>query len=251
MRRRWPSPAYTARTDTLPPGAAAVLVPALAATIAVLIALSRPRFRGVLDAMPLTALVLAQSFRFPVEIVLAMLAEARLIPQIMTYHGTNFDILTGLTAPLAAGAALLGWRRSVLAWNILGLALVINVAGTAMLSFSGPTNVIKVTPPADFVVTFPLVWLPAFLVPVALLLHGLAIIKVRRLGGSPHWRLRAAAGHRRRRRRGARCGMSGEPARAQDRADAGAGDGAGEADGRGGDVDLPGVAAASRASSVA
>jgi hypothetical protein len=172
----------TTRTDTLPPGPAAVLVLALAATIAVLIALSRPRFRGVLDAMPLAALVLAQSFRFPVEIVLAMLAEARLIPQIMTYHGTNFDILTGLTAPLAAGAALLGWRRTVLAWNILGLALVINVAGTAMLSFSGPTNVIKVTPPADFAMTFPLVWLPAFLVPVAMVLHGLAIMKVRRGG---------------------------------------------------------------------
>ena len=55
-------------------------------------------------------------------------------------------------------------------------------SGTAMLSFSGPTNVLNVTPPADFAMTFPLVWLPAFLVPVALLLHGLAIIKVLRRG---------------------------------------------------------------------
>jgi hypothetical protein len=29
--------------------------------------------------------------------------------------------------------------------------------------------------------TFPMVWLPAFLVPVAMLLHGLAIMKLRRM----------------------------------------------------------------------
>lgn len=158
-----------------------MLGPALVATIAVLVVLAGPRFRSVPDAMPLAALMFAQSFRFPVEIVLAMLADAGLMPRIMTYHGTNFDILTGLTAPLAAWAAVRGWWRTVLAWNIAGLALVINVAGTAILSFSAATNVIKVTPPPDFAMTFPMVWLPAFLVPVAMLLHGLAILKVRRL----------------------------------------------------------------------
>ena len=171
----------TTRVDTLPPGGFLVLGPALAAIAIVLVVLGRTRFRRVLDAMPLTALLLAQAFRVPVEIVLAMLAEAGLMPRIMTYHGTNFDILTGITAPLAAWAAARGWSRTVLAWNIAGLALVLNVVGTSILAFSGPTNLLKVTPPADYAMTFPMVWLPAFLVPVAMLLHGLAIMKLRRM----------------------------------------------------------------------
>jgi hypothetical protein len=171
----------TARTDTLPPGAMAVLAPALAAIAIVLVALARPSFRHVLDRMPLQALLWAQIFRLPVEFVLAMLAEAGVLPRLMTYHGTNFDILTALSAPLAAGAASKGWWRVVTAWNLLGLALVINVAVTSVLTFSGPLNVIRVTPPADFAMTFPMVWLPGFLVPVALLLHGLALMKVGRL----------------------------------------------------------------------
>jgi hypothetical protein len=74
----------TTRVDTLPPGGFLVLGPALAAIAIVLVVLGRTRFRRVLDAMPLTALLLAQAFRVPVEIVLAMLAEAGLMPRIMT-----------------------------------------------------------------------------------------------------------------------------------------------------------------------
>ena len=170
----------TLRTDTRPPGGFLVLAPALVAIAVLLFALARSRHRYTLDRMPLAALLWAQAFRFPVEIVLAMLADAGLMPSLLTYHGTNFDILTALTAPLAAAAALRGWRRTAIAWNLIGLALVINVAGTAILAFSGPTNLIKVDPPADFAMTFPMVWLPAFLVPLAILLHGLALIKLTR-----------------------------------------------------------------------
>ena len=119
---RWPG-GVTTRVDTLPPGGFLVLAPALAAIVIVLVALGRQRFRGVLDAMLLPALLLAQAFRVPVEIVPAMLAEAGLMPRIMTYHGTNFDILTGITADrrLGRGAPACG-SRTVLAWNIAGLA---------------------------------------------------------------------------------------------------------------------------------
>ncbi len=170
----------TLRVDTLPPGGFLALGPAFATVAVVLVALSRPRFRHVLDAMPMTALLLAQFFRVPVEIVLAILSDAALLPRLLSYHGTNFDILTGLTAPLAAWAAHRRLDRAVVAWNLLGIALVVNVVGTSILTFSGPTNVIKVSPPADFAMTFPMVWLPAFLVPLAVLLHGIALLKLRR-----------------------------------------------------------------------
>ena len=170
----------TLRTDLRPPGGFLTLGPALLVVGIVLFTLTRARLRTTLYRMPLEALLWAQAFRFPVEIVLAMLADAGLLPRLMTFHGSNFDILTALTAPLAAGAARRGWWRAVIAWNLVGLALVINVVGTAILAFSGPLNVIKVVPPADFAMTFPMVWLPGFLVPVAILLHGLALLKAHR-----------------------------------------------------------------------
>lgn len=170
----------TQRVDTLPPGGFAALGPAVVVVALVLLVLSRPQFQGVLDAMPMTFVLLAQVFRVPVEIVLALLSEAGLLPRLLSYHGTNFDILTGLTAPLAAWAAHRRFDRMVLVWNLLGTALVLNVVGTSILTFSGPTNVIKVSPPADFAMTFPMVWLPAFLVPLAILLHGISLLKLRR-----------------------------------------------------------------------
>ena len=173
---------FTARVDILPPGAASVLVPALLVLIAVLIAMSRPRYRPLLERMPLPALLLAQTFRVPVEIVLAWLVDAGKLPPLVSYHGTNFDILTGLTAPLAAWAARRGAYRAVLVWNLLGLALVLNVAITAILASPEPLRVINVEPSSIFMMSFPMVWLPAFLVPVAILLHGLAIVRVQGRG---------------------------------------------------------------------
>ena len=168
------------RVDILPPGAAAVLGPGVAGLLLLFFVLRSARRAPVLAAMPISALHWGQTFRLPVEIVLAMLADARLLPYLMTYHGTNFDILTGITAPFAALAAVRGWRRTALVWNWLGLALVLNIALTSIVSFSGPTNLTGVSPPADFAMTFPMVWLPAFLVPAAILLHLLAIVRLSR-----------------------------------------------------------------------
>lgn len=169
----------TQRTDTLPPGGLAALGPALLAVGGLLYMLSRPQFSSMLDAIPLTPLVAAQVFRVPVEVMLAILYGAGLLPELLTWHGSNFDIFTGLTAPLVAAVAYRQNFRLVKVWNLLGLLLVANVSLSAILSFSGPTNLINAMPPSDFVMSFPAVWLPAFLVPVAILLHGIVVLKLR------------------------------------------------------------------------
>jgi hypothetical protein len=68
----------------------------------------------------------------------------------------------------------------VLVWNLLGLALVLNVAITGILASPVPLRVIDVEPSSIFMMSFPMVWLPGFVVPVAILLHGLAIMRVAR-----------------------------------------------------------------------
>ena len=58
-----------------------------------------------------------------------------IMPIQMSYSGRNFDIVTGATAIVVATLAKkgLGGRR-LAAWNVLGLALLVNVISVAIAS---------------------------------------------------------------------------------------------------------------------
>lgn len=128
--------------------------------------------RRLAAGTPLWVLVAVQSFRLPLEVAMHRMAERGIMPDIMTYTGRNFDILTGLTAiPVAISIKTgIAGRRLALAWNLLGLGLLINVVTVAILAtprfqYFGPHQVnVWVTYP-------PFVWLPAVLVLGALLGH--------------------------------------------------------------------------------
>src|SRR3954462_5959114 len=105
----------------------------------VILAFSRFGTRLV-AAIPLAGLVGYQVFRVPLEWALHRLYSEGVIPVQMTYAGRNFDIVTGV---LAAALALWIWagHRSawlVTAWNIIGLALLINIVTVAILSSPVP-----------------------------------------------------------------------------------------------------------------
>ena len=90
----------------------------------------------------------------------------------MTYTGRNFDIVTGTTAILVAWAVAggRGGRKLVGAWNVMGLALLINVVTIAILS----TPVFRYFGDEHlnvFVTDTPFVWLPAVMVLAALSGH--------------------------------------------------------------------------------
>jgi hypothetical protein len=123
-----------------------------------------------------------QVFRLPVEWVLASLASAGVAPPQITWHGWNFDVLTGLSAPVVAWLAASSriGRRWILAWNVAGLVLLANVVTIAILSTPTPLRVFANEPANTFVTVWPWVWLPAFLVPAALFGHLLAFRKLRR-----------------------------------------------------------------------
>jgi hypothetical protein len=139
-----------------------------------------------LAQIPQSWLILAQVFRVFVEIIFFFLVKASLFPQIMTFEGRNFDILIGLSAPVLghfvdrADKAGTGarFRKLIFAWNILGLLLVSNALMTAMLSAPTPIQRIFVQPSTALVGHFPYVWLPAFVVPLAYLLHMLSLRKL-------------------------------------------------------------------------
>lgn len=119
---------------------------------------------------PLAWLVGFQVFRVGVELCLALLFQAGVIPVQMTFEGRNWDILVGLSALPVAWLAVRG-RLSpgwVLAWSVAGLALLLNIIVISALSMPTPLRAFPDGPANTVVATAPYVWLPAFLVPAAL-----------------------------------------------------------------------------------
>lgn len=134
-----------------------------------------------IDRLPLKTLTVLHIIRIPVEIVLFWLYQDKYIPQIMTFEGTNFDILSGVTAPIIC---LIAFRnRSVnrpllMVWNILALMLLANIVVTAVLAFPSPMQQIAFDQPNRAVMYFPLVWLPSVVVPIVLFSHLASIWKL-------------------------------------------------------------------------
>jgi hypothetical protein len=139
---------------------------AIALAVAGLVMLRTPAGRSFVSHAPRTTVVALQTFRVAVELVLWGLFLADDLPRRMTFEGRNLDVLVGLTALPLAFLAWGGARRRA------GLAIVWHVAGLLLLA-----NIVSMAIRAQPAVisTIPFIWLPAFLVPVALLGHAVGL----------------------------------------------------------------------------
>lgn len=170
---------WMAGFDARPPHFFVMMAPTALATLALAASPFGERLAG---RTPWPWLIGFQVFRLPLEIVLAQLATAGIAPPQMTWHGWNFDVLTGLSAPFVAwllGQNKLG-PRGIALWSLAGLALLANVVTIAILSAPTPLRVFTNEPANTFVASWPWVWLPTCLVPAALFGHLLAFRKLRR-----------------------------------------------------------------------
>jgi hypothetical protein len=128
--------------------------------------------RQIATYVPLWALVGIQAFRLPLELAMHALADRGIMPLQMSYTGLNFDIVTGATAVIVSGllAAGRGSRWLVIGWNLLGLALLINIVTVAILST--PRFAYFGQDQLNVFVTYPpFVWLPAVMVLAAFAGH--------------------------------------------------------------------------------
>jgi hypothetical protein len=99
----------------------------------------------------------------------------------LTFAGANVDIYIGLSAPLIAWLSTRGrWGlKLACVWNILGLLALLNVVTRAVLTAPGPLNLIHTEVPDRMIGTFPFLLIPGFFVPLAVVLHVLAIRSMR------------------------------------------------------------------------
>ena len=112
-------------------------------------------------------LVVAQTFRILVEVLIHESSTIGLAPRQMTWQGYDFDIVTGITALVLAPFARSAPMSLVVAWNCLGLTLLLWVVGIAAVSFPTPFQLLR--PDSTWLTLFPYVWLPSVLVTAALL----------------------------------------------------------------------------------
>ena len=145
--------------------------------ITTLILLFTTDMKTLLGYLSLKALTQLQVFRGFVEVLLWLLFVQNLLPEQMTFEGRNWDILSGLTAFLAA-RFLLTSKWWMIIWNLLGLGLLINIVTIAILSMPTPIRVFNNEPANTIVTQFPFVFLPTFLVPLAYLLHFMSLRKL-------------------------------------------------------------------------
>jgi hypothetical protein len=163
-----------ARWDATPPRVALLPITVLATMI--LLAMTRT-FGSLVEAAPPAWPIALQAFRLPVELLLwGLFVEGR-IPERMTFGGRNLDVLVGLTAPLLAWAVSRGrvGRLVVAAWNVAGLGFLANIVIIAIRSAPGPLNAGWGGVPNTAIAEVPFVWLPAFLVPLAVFGHVVAL----------------------------------------------------------------------------
>jgi hypothetical protein len=169
---------YTVTTGG-PPRLALLLAPPL---VFILLLFIVPGGRQFVDGLDVRLLTLLHLVRIPVELTLYWLYLHKAVPQAMTFEGRNFDVFSGLTAPLVWYFGFVKPRlskRVLIGWNVVCVILLANIAVTAVLSGSPFWQRFGFEQRNIALFYFPFVWLPCFIVPVVLLAH---LAAIRQLG---------------------------------------------------------------------
>lgn len=137
--------------------------------------------RRVIETVPQQWIVGIQLYRTLGVVFLILYAMGRL-PSAFALPAGAGDVLVGLLAPIVATAQTRQWRNAnglLRAWNILGLADLAVALTTGFLTSPSPLQRLAFDAPNVLIGRYPLVMVPVFLVPLAILLHLASLQKLR------------------------------------------------------------------------
>tara|TARA_R110002051_G_scaffold255120_2_gene314194 strand:+ start:23446 stop:24126 length:681 start_codon:yes stop_codon:yes gene_type:complete len=165
------------QTQSLPPRFLLVLVPVLGSII---YGLTEKQRNKIIPKRQLKVSTFLHTIRFPVEIILYYLFTYKMLPELMTFEGRNFDILAGISAPLIGVLWLKGVlsRNTLIIWNVLCLFLILFVYINGILSSELPIQIFGFEQPTRAINYFPFIVLPATVVPIVIYTHITDIIKL-------------------------------------------------------------------------
>jgi hypothetical protein len=161
--------------NTVPPRFLLMVLPPMALLI---VLFNTKKGKAFIDSLSLKYLYILHIVRIPVEFVLLWLSLEKMVPQLMTFEGRNFDIISGITAPLVY---YFGYHKKVLSnklmliWNFLCIGLLLNIVIHAVLSAPFAFQQFAFEQPNIAVLYFPFNWLPSIVVPLVLFSHLAAI----------------------------------------------------------------------------
>lgn len=170
---------YNTNTHTLPPKI--LLAGVLPTFLTILLLFVTAKGRQFIYSLPLKNLTWLNIVRIPVEIILFWLFLHKAIPELMTFEGRNFDIVAGITAPFMA---YFGFTKAklnrplLLTWNLICLALLLNIVVHGILSAPTPMQQFAFDQPNIAILYFPFSWLPTFIVPIVFLGHLISIAQL-------------------------------------------------------------------------
>jgi hypothetical protein len=146
-------------TNTIPPRFALLVLPPL---LFIITLFATSKGRQFIDGLDVGKLTILHIVRIPVELVLLWLCMYKVVPQLMTFESRNFDVLSGLTAPIIFYFGFvkkqLGRNISII-WNFISLGLLINIVINAILSAPFPFQKFAFDQPNIALLYFPFVWL--------------------------------------------------------------------------------------------
>lgn len=157
--------------DSKPPRMMFLVGPSIAL---ILVLLFHPKGRLMTAEFSLKYLTILHMVRIPVEVVLYYLFVYKAVPELMTFEGRNFDILSGLSAPIIYYLYFIKKnisKKVLLFWNLACLALLLNIVVNAILSIPSPIQQFGFNQPNLAVLHSPFNLLPSVIVPLVLLSH--------------------------------------------------------------------------------
>ncbi|MDI9847842.1 MFS transporter [Rhodoblastus sp. 17X3] len=176
--------AYFAAGPTSPPTVLlGLLTPLIIAFAGVRLSESVARLVG---AIPLPWIVAAQIYRVGGAIFLVLWADGRLPWQFALPAGIG-DVSTGCFAVVVAARLAQkagGARAAAYAWNLFGIADLVVAVTMGALTSPGLPHLLAFDAPNLLITSYPLVMVPTFAVPLALMLHGLVLSRLSREANS-------------------------------------------------------------------
>jgi hypothetical protein len=155
-----------------------VLIPIVAGIL--LFFLWRP-LKRVIEIVPQQWIVGIQLYRALGVVFLVLYAIGRL-PAAFALPAGAGDVFVGLLAPVVATAQTRQWRHAnalLRAWNLLGLSDLAVALTTGFLTSPSTLQRFAFDAPNVLISRYPLVMVPVFLVPLAILLHLASLQKLR------------------------------------------------------------------------
>jgi hypothetical protein len=141
-----------------------------------------PAVSALIDAVPRQWVIAIQFYRVE-GVTFLVLFAAHLLPGLFAIPAGVGDVFVGMAAA-GIGFGAIGRRplraSTVLRWNLLGIADLVVAITTGFLTSPSSFQMFAFDRPNELISVFPLVLIPTFLVPLAILLHMISLIQLRR-----------------------------------------------------------------------